>query len=181
MLTSAERTWAVSSALSLVEGERRLVAVVPVRDHERSLDAVGRVWIDSPETARDSVQGRLEIGRTRRRLRRRRAVVKQEDRRELRARGLEEAETAPPRLGEAPLVGKHDTALVRLERRTRNKTAARASHSVRADEVLLQQPHRRLFFADENAFLLPSGQEPSRFVGIVGTYQADRVVGTRGE
>jgi hypothetical protein len=67
------------ASVLLVKAESSFVAMVPVGDHERRLDAVGGVRRQSPEPARDSVELRLEVRRTRRTIGRGGPIVELED------------------------------------------------------------------------------------------------------
>src|SRR5207248_2109430 len=99
-------------AVLLVEGQRGLVAMVPVRDQQLLIgEAFGDSLAgDAPET----IATGLEVGRAARQLCRL-AVVKEEDRLELRPGRPQQAQ--PLLLGARvrALVGKHDPALVRLQ------------------------------------------------------------------
>ena len=86
----------------------------------------------------------LEIGRPRgRAVDRRRAVVEQEDRLELRPRRAQQREPALDRPAVRPLVRQHRAGRVRLGAQRGDDPAARARDAVRPDEVLLEPPHGR--------------------------------------
>ena len=124
-------------------GERRLVAVVAVRDQELPAgeelgDPVAR------EHARDACPSASRSGSRSGRCERRLAVVEEEDRLELRPRRAEQPQPALLRARVRPLVREHGLGLVRLDPQRGDEPAARPRDPVRADVVLRDRPDGRL-------------------------------------
>ena len=149
---------ALLRAVALVEGERRLVAVVAVGDQQLRVgelrgERVAELGVEAPEPRGHAALLRREVGLAEP-VERDRAVPEQEDRLELRARRLEQPQAALLRAGVRALVRQDHAVLVRLDAERGDEALARARDAVGADVLLREPPVRRL--------LAPRRARPSR-------------------
>ena len=104
------------------------------------------------------------------------AVVEQEDRLELRARGAKQAQSSFLRTGVRALVREHDAVLVRLESQRDDDAVARALDSVGTDVRLRERPRCRLLVAREDPVATPGREITCGVVLGVRERQVDDVV-----
>jgi hypothetical protein len=166
-------------AVLLVEGQRRLVAMVPVGNEELRRREV-RSLAHPPKAVVRLRPVDLDLGRAVGQLYGR-AIVEQEDRLQLRPRGAEQPQSLLLRPGMRPLVREHDGAFVRLERERDDEAVARAADAVRPDVRLRERPCAVLQLAYEHAGLAPGCEVRDGLRVRVGKRQVDDVVGAARE
>src|SRR5579862_144576 len=160
----------------LAERERRLVPVVAVGDEQLGVlqllrERVAEARVQAPEGVASAAEvGLAEPVDVDRR------VPEEEQRLELRARRLQQAEAALLRAGVRPLVREDDPGLVRLGVEGGDEPLAAALHPVGSDVVLRQPPVRRLPIANEDAVLLPGCEVTGGLLLRIGERQVDDVV-----
>src|SRR5919204_2283692 len=137
-------------AVLRVKRERRLVAVVSVRDQEL-IDL--RQLAPPPEP----VTADLEVGLARGK-RDARSVVEQENRLELRPSRPQKTQPALLRARVRALVGQNDPLLIRLDPERDDDAVADALDTVRADEPLREGPRHLFGVTHEHASLAPIGK-----------------------
>ncbi len=160
-------------SLLLAEGDSGLVAVVAVGDQELLVVEVANDHriVDPPELGAFDLQVRLAVGP----LDRCGAVVEQEDRLQLDARGPQQAEALLFRAGVSALVRQHGSGRVRLDLERGDEPETLAGNAVRADVVLLERPDGRRLL-DEDAARSPFLQIARRVLLGVRQRQVDDVV-----
>ena len=156
-------------AVLFVERERGLVAMMTVGDQQLQVGDV-RPAADAPE----AVAADLEVGRAVRDVRGR-AVVKEEDRLELRACRAQETQAALLRARVRALVRQDDATVVRLDLQRDDVAVPRALDTVRSDVRLRQRPRRRLAALDEHTRSAPVAEVARRLLLAVGERQVNNV------
>ena len=153
-----------------MERERRLVAVVTVRDHEPGVREV-RAFVHPPEPRAVRLQVGLAPGQGHGR-----PVVEEEDRLELRPHRAQETEALGFRPRVRELVREDDALLVRLDSQRGDEAVSRPLDAVGADVALRERPQRRLVVADENPVALPVREVARRLDLRLGKRQVHDVV-----
>ena len=162
------------ASVLVVEGERRLIPVMSVRDQQLQSGDVGHA-VDAPQ----AIATGFEVGRARR-DRRRGAVVEKEDRLELRPRRAQQPQAPLLRGSMCPLMREHDTAFVGLDPQRDDVAVPRALDPVGTDIGLRKRPARRLV-AREDAGVAPRGEVGGRLLLGIRQGQVHDVVRTAAE